>query len=70
MGVGQEDVMDLNNLAEWIDKKICGPCKDGYTCQDFDCEQAQKIAVLLKSMVPFTGQDSEGNHVTGWFAPE
>lgn len=61
--------MDTNQLAEWIDARICGPCKQGYTCDDFDCEQAKSIADILKRMGPFEGKDRDGNDVTGWLVP-
>jgi hypothetical protein len=57
-------------MAEWIDARICSPCKQGYTCDDFECEQAKKIADILRRMEPFKGRDSAGNEVAGWFVPE
>lgn len=62
--------MDLNALAEWIEERMCGPCKQGYTCDDYGCEQARKIADILKRMVPFTGKSEDGKEVTGWFVPK
>lgn len=61
--------MDIKQSAEWIEERICGPCKQGYTCDDFGCEQARNIADMLKRMVPFKGKDSEGKDVSGWFFP-
>lgn len=58
--------MDVKQLAEWIDARICGQCKQGYTCDDFDCDQAKQIAELLKRMAPFEGKDASGNPVSGW----
>lgn len=62
--------MDMKQLAEWIDARICRACKDGYTCDDFDCEQARKIADLLKRMVRFEGKASGGKDVSGWLVPD
>lgn len=62
--------MDTKQLAEWIDARICNPCKQGYTCDDFECEQAKTIADLLKRMVPFTGKDSDGKDVSGWLVSQ
>jgi hypothetical protein len=60
--------MDVKRLAEWIDARICGTCKQGYTCDDFDCEQAREIADILKKLVPFEGKDADGNNVSGMIA--
>jgi hypothetical protein len=62
--------MDLKQLAEWVEARICTPCKQGYTCDDFECDQAKKIADILRRMVPFKGQDSDGKDVAGWLAPD
>jgi len=62
--------MELNQMTEWIEARICGPCKQGYTCDEFDCEQALKIAGILRKMVPFRGKDNQGKDVSGWFVPE
>jgi hypothetical protein len=62
--------MDPKELAAWIDAKICGPCHQGYTCDDFDCSRAKEVAEILKRMAPFKGKDSSGHDVTGWFVPE
>jgi hypothetical protein len=66
----QEVNMDTKQLAEWVEARICLPCKQGYTCDDWECEQARKIADILKRMVPFRGKNSEGKDVSGWFVPE
>lgn len=60
--------MDTRALAQWIDAKICGPCKQGYTCDDFDCEQAKEISKLLNSLEEFEGKDNSGKEVRGWLA--
>ncbi len=65
-----EDSMDLKQLAEWVEASICSSCKQGYTCDDFDCDQAKKIADILRRMVPFRGKDSDGKAVTGWLVPD
>ena len=62
--------MDLKQLAEWIEARLCNNCKQGYTCDDFDCEQARKISEMLKRMTPFNGTDSQGKQVKGWLIPE
>ncbi len=62
--------MDTKQLAEWIDTRICLPCKQGYTCDDWECEQARTIAEILKRMVPFKGKDDQGRDVSGWLIPE
>jgi hypothetical protein len=62
--------MDLKQLAEWMEEMVCGPCKQGYTCDNFGCEQAKKIADMLRRMVPFKGKDSEGKDVSGWLVPD
>jgi len=62
--------MDLVQLSEWIETRICSSCRQGYTCDDYGCQQATKIADLLRRMVPFKGTDSEGKAVSGWFVPE
>ncbi|MDQ7785086.1 MAG: hypothetical protein RDU20_19530 [Desulfomonilaceae bacterium] len=61
--------METKQMAEWIEEQMCGQCKQGYTCDDFGCEQARIIADMLRRMVPFKGKDSEGNDVNGWFVP-
>jgi len=66
----KEGVMDLKQLAEWIDATLCSNCKQGYTCDNFDCEQAQKIADILRRMTPFKGTDSQGKQVSGWLVPD
>jgi len=66
----QEVNMDTKQLAEWVEARICLPCKQGYTCDDWECEQARKIADILKRMVPFQGKNSEGKDISGWFVPE
>lgn len=60
--------MDMRALATWIDAKICGPCKQGYTCDDFDCQQARDISDLLNKLEEFEGRDKEGREVKGWLA--
>lgn len=62
--------MDTRALAEWIDARICSQCKQGYTCDDWECEQARKIADMLRKMAPFTGRDGSGKEVSGWLIPE
>jgi hypothetical protein len=62
--------MDTKQLAEWIDMKICGPCRQGYTCDHFDCSQAKIVADILTHMAPFQGKDVDGKEVSGWFMPE
>lgn len=62
--------MDLNNLADWIEERLCGDCKRGYTCDNYECEQAKLIAGMLRRMIPFKGRDSEGKEVSGWLVPE
>ena len=62
--------MDTRDVAEWVDARICGQCKQGYTCDDWECEQARKIAEMLRKMVPFTGRDVSGHEVSGWLVPE
>jgi hypothetical protein len=62
--------MDTQELAEWIDARICSQCRQGYTCDDWECEQARKIADMLRKMVPFTGRDVSGQDVSGWLIPE
>jgi hypothetical protein len=62
--------MDLVQLSEWIEFRLCSPCRQGYTCDEYGCDQATKIADLLKRMAPFKGTDSQGNAVTGWFMSE
>jgi len=62
--------MDTRQLAEWIDTRICLPCKQGYTCDDWECAQARAIADILKRLVRFKGKDSEGKDVSGWFLPD
>jgi hypothetical protein len=62
--------MDVKQMAEWIEERLCSNCKQGYTCDDYGCEQARKIADLLRRMTPFEGKDSEGNEVSGWLVPE
>jgi hypothetical protein len=66
----QEVNMDTKQLAEWVEARICLPCKQGYTCDDWECEQARKIADILKRMVPFQGKNGEGKDISGWFVPE
>lgn len=66
----EEYIMDAKQLATWVEARICDPCKQGYTCDDFECEQARTIADLLKRMVPFIGNDIDGNAVSGWLVPE
>ncbi|MBI4964314.1 MAG: hypothetical protein HY913_13640 [Desulfomonile tiedjei] len=58
--------MDLKELAEWIEARLCSNCRQGYTCDNFDCEQGKKIADMLKRMIPFKGTDSQGKPVSGW----
>jgi hypothetical protein len=60
--------MDMRALAQWIEAKICGPCNQGYTCEDFDCEQARKISELLNKLEEFEGTDKNGQEVKGWLA--
>ncbi len=67
---GQEVDMDTKQLAEWVEARICLPCKQGYTCDNWECEQARIIADMLKRMVPFQGKDSEGKDISGWFISE
>jgi hypothetical protein len=67
---GEEAYMDLKQLAEWVEARICAPCKQGYTCDDFDCDQAKKIAEILRRMVPFKGRDDHGKDVSGWLVPD
>jgi hypothetical protein len=62
--------MDLKQLAEWVEASICASCKQGYTCDDFGCDQAKKIADILRRMVPFRGKDGDGKDVTGWLVPD
>ncbi len=62
--------MDPKQLAEWIEATLCSNCKQGYTCDNFDCEQAKKIADMLRRMTPFKGTDSQGKQVSGWVIPE
>ncbi len=62
--------MDLKQMAEWIEERICAPCKQGHTCDDYDCEQARKIADILRRMVPFKGKSDDGKEVSGWFVPK
>ncbi|HMK37441.1 MAG TPA: hypothetical protein VK463_20375 [Desulfomonilaceae bacterium] len=62
--------MDTKQLAEWVEERICGPCKQGYTCDDYGCEQARKIADILRKMTPFRGKSEDGKSVTGWLVPE
>ncbi len=62
--------MDLEQLADWIEARICDPCKHGYTCDQSDCAQAKQIASILKNMAPFKGSDDGGKAVKGWFVSE
>ncbi len=62
--------MDLKQLAEWVEARICDPCKQGYTCDNYECDLAKKIADMLRRMVPFKGKDMDGNDVSGWLIPE
>jgi hypothetical protein len=62
--------MDFKGLAEWIEASVCASCKQGYTCDEYDCAQARKIAELLKKMVPFKGTGEDGKQVKGWLVPE
>jgi hypothetical protein len=62
--------MDLKQLAEWVEARICAPCKQGYTCDDFDCDQAKKIADILRRMAPFKGKDDHGKDVSGWLVAD
>jgi hypothetical protein len=66
----EEASMDLKQLAEWVEARICAPCKQGYTCDDFECDQAKKIADILRRMVPFRGKDGDGKDVSGWLVPD
>jgi hypothetical protein len=66
----EEASMDLKQLAEWVEARICAPCQQGYTCDDFDCDQAKKIADILRRMVPFKGRDDHGKDVSGWLVPD
>jgi hypothetical protein len=62
--------MDNKDLAEWVDTRMCASCKQGYTCNDWECEQAGKIADMLKRMVPFKGTDTDGKEASGWLVPD
>ncbi len=62
--------MDFKQLALWLEEMMCGPCKQGYTCDSYDCEQARKIADLLNRMIRFSGKDINGNDVSGWLIPD
>ena len=62
--------MDARQLADWVDARMCGPCRQGYTCDDYGCDQATKIADILKRMVPAKGKDRSGARVRGWFLSE
>jgi hypothetical protein len=62
--------MDFKNLAEWVEERLCGECKRGYTCEHYECDQAKQIAGMLRKMTPFRGRDSEGKEVSGWLVPE
>lgn len=62
--------MNHQEMAQWIDAKICGPCHEGYVCNDFDCEQARNIADMLSRMVPFKGVDDNGTRINGWLVPD
>ena len=62
--------MNHQEMALWIDSKICGPCHQGYVCDDFDCEQARYIADMLSRMVHFKGTDTNGTDVSGWLVPD
>ena len=63
-------MLTTKEMALWIDAKICSSCHQGYTCDEYDCEQARKIADILKRMTAFKGKDSEGKDVSGWLVPE
>ncbi|MEW6529483.1 MAG: hypothetical protein AB1473_01525 [Thermodesulfobacteriota bacterium] len=61
--------MDFKELAEWIETRLCSDCKQGYTCDHFDCEQGKKVAELLRRLTPFRGRDEQGRDVSGWLIP-
>jgi hypothetical protein len=52
--------MDTKRLAEWVEARICLPCKLGYTCDNWEYEQARKISDILKRTAPFKGKDDQG----------
>ncbi len=58
--------MDTKALAEFVETRLCHDCRQGYTCEHYDCEQGMKVADLLKRMEPFQGKDGDGNAVSGW----
>ncbi|MEW6140557.1 MAG: hypothetical protein AB1733_20230 [Thermodesulfobacteriota bacterium] len=62
--------MNTQQMAEWVDARLCNQCRQGYTCDDYDCEQAKKVSEILRKMVPFAGKDRSGNEVSGWLVPE
>jgi len=70
IGSSQEGSMDFQQLAEWIEERLCSNCRQGYTCDNFECEQGKKIADMLRRMIPFKGKDSQGKEVSGWLVPE
>lgn len=62
--------MDTASLAEYIETKLCNDCRQGYTCNHFECEQGKKVADMLRKMEPFKGTDENGRPVSGWLIPE
>ncbi|MBI5570978.1 MAG: hypothetical protein HY914_13625 [Desulfomonile tiedjei] len=63
-------MLSTKDMALWIDARICGSCHQGYTCNEYDCEQARKIADMLSRMTVFKGKDSEGKDVSGLLVPD
>jgi hypothetical protein len=61
--------MTHQEMAQWIDSRIWGPCHQGYVCDDFDCEQARYLADMLSRMVPSKGTDDNGTRISGWLVP-
>lgn len=62
--------MNFGEMAEWVETKLCSDCRQGYTCDQYECEMGRKVADILRRLAPFRGKDSDGKDVSGWLVSE
>ncbi len=57
---------ELEALADWVEYRACGPCRQTGEPAHPGCETAFGITALLRSLEHFEGLRIDGTHVAGW----
>jgi hypothetical protein len=57
---------ELKAMAEWVEYRACGPCRQTGQTTHAGCETALRIASFLRRLERFEGLQTDGTPVAGW----